>query len=95
LDLGFLSPSSSECQASGNPCGEYGSYNNLTSTTAVLINPDGYSDQVADFGTGPLIADTVEFAGLTLPNTAFGVKTDIVFENDLNPQVGIIGNIYT
>jgi hypothetical protein len=50
---------------------------------------------VADFGTGPLIADTVEFAGLTLPNTAFGVKTDIVFENDLNPQVGIIGNIYT
>lgn len=71
-------------------CGDYGFYDNATSSTSVWID-DTYSDQVGDHGYGSYINDTVAFGGHTVPNLTFGTLSSFSGFDQSHPQAGIFG----
>ncbi|TFB01690.1 hypothetical protein CCMA1212_006298 [Trichoderma ghanense] len=70
--IGFVSPRSNLCLRPDAPCEALGTYDNLTSSTAVVAFPDGgypnYSDGLLDGANGILVNDTLTqvnpFAGI-------------------------------
>ncbi|KAK5991554.1 Candidapepsin-like protein [Cladobotryum mycophilum] len=67
---GFESPINTVCQQ--GLCSAYGTYNNLTSSTAEWLSGD-YSNFLIDHGFGSFMNDTLRIGGVTLENMNFGV----------------------
>ncbi|KAL7942045.1 aspartic peptidase domain-containing protein [Trichoderma barbatum] len=96
--IGFLSPRSNMCLRPDAPCDPLGTYDNLTSSTAVVAFPESgypnYSDGLIDMGKGIFVNDTVRFSGLSIDNFTFG-STDsfnlAVRLAQANPFAGIMG----
>jgi hypothetical protein len=95
--IGFNSPRSNLCLRQDSPCNALGTYDNLTSSTAVVSFPGSYpnySDGLLDGGSGILVNDTVRFSGLSLDGFIFG-STDSFNLNvrllQVNPVAGIMG----
>jgi hypothetical protein len=73
------------------PCNLYGSYNNLTSTTAVYIR-DCYTDFLQDYGYGSFINDTIRFSDHTVADFTLGTLDVFYAHFYLYPPVsGILG----
>lgn len=95
--IGFISPRSNMCLRPDSPCHPLGTYDNLTSSTAVVAFPGSYpnySDGLIDSGRGILVNDTVRFSGVSLDDFVFG-STDsfnlAVRLAQVNPFAGIMG----
>lgn len=95
--IGFNSPRSNLCLRQDFPCDVLGTYDNLTSATAVVSFPGlypNYNDYLLDGGSGIFVNDTIRFSGLSLENFLFG-STDsfnlAVRLLQVNPVAGIMG----
>ncbi len=89
--MGFENPRSNACQQSNQPCVEYGSYDNLTSSTAAYVG-DSYRDLLSNLASGSLINDTIKFGDLTLPNFHFGTWDTVDAHFFItSPDTGILG----
>ncbi|KAL7811153.1 acid protease [Trichoderma gracile] len=96
--IGFISPRSNLCLRPDAPCEALGTYDNLTSSTAVLAFPDGsypnYSDGLLDAGRGILVNDTVRFSGVAVNNFILGSTDSFNLDvklTQVNPFAGIMG----
>lgn len=73
--IGVESPSLIQCQTQpGDPC-RYSTYNNLTSSTAELVETGGYYDGTGNMRFGNLISDVVALGGQSFDNITFGQVT--------------------
>ncbi|RFU74999.1 hypothetical protein TARUN_7230 [Trichoderma arundinaceum] len=95
--IGFNSPRSNLCLRQDLPCDPLGTYDNLTSSTAVVAFPGfypNYNNGLIDGGRGIYVNDTVRFSGLSLDDFVFG-STDTynldVRLVQVNPFAGIMG----
>lgn len=95
--IGFISPRSNMCLRPEAPCDPLGTYDNLTSSTAVVAFPGSYpnySDGLLDNGQGIFVNDTLRFAGVDADDFLIG-STDsfnlAVRLSQSNPFAGIMG----
>jgi len=71
ITIGVLSPDLTQCEIQPDePC-RYGTYNNLTSATAVLA-PGSYYDGTGNMAFGNFISDAIVLGGQTFDNITFG-----------------------
>ncbi|OBS20323.1 hypothetical protein FPOA_06696 [Fusarium poae] len=84
----FLDPRNEVCQRDGDPCREYGTFNNETSSTSQYKGPY-FADALGYVGRGDYLSDTVVFGGVSTKNMYFGYTSDYSFPDKL------IGDVYT
>jgi hypothetical protein len=90
--IGVESPDLIQCESQpGDPC-RFGTYNNLTSSTAELVETGGYYDGTGNMKFGNFISDVVAFGGRSFDNITFG---QVVFEDfggfDFPTYQGLVG----
>lgn len=89
--IGFENPRSNDCQQSNRPCLQYGSYDNLTSSTAVYLD-NSYNDLLVNHAFGSHINDTLRFANVLLPEFLFGTWDEVLANFFISaPDTGILG----
>ncbi len=89
--IGFENPRSDECQQSNHPCWEYGSYDNLTSSTAVYVSI-GYQSSISNHATGVFVNDTIRFGGADVTDFMFGTWDEVPTISAIPaPDTGILG----
>ena len=96
VTIGFNTPSSNLCVREDKPCALYGTYDNLTSTSAEPAFPDrgypDYFDSLIDHGSGLLVNDTLSFGDVHFPNATFGTYDNYAASYPIaNPAAGIMG----
>jgi hypothetical protein len=75
----------------GDPC-RYGTYNNLSSSTAELVQTSGYYDGTGNMRSGNFISDVVAFGGRSFDNITFGqVEYEDYGENTFPTYQGLFG----
>ncbi|RGP63798.1 aspartic ase yapsin-6 [Fusarium sporotrichioides] len=84
----FLDPRNQVCQREGDPCEEFGTFNNETSSTC-QYQGTGFADALGYVGRGDYLSDTVVFGGVSTKEMYFGYTSDYSFPDKLS------GNIYT
>ncbi|KAF5241418.1 hypothetical protein FAUST_3848 [Fusarium austroamericanum] len=84
----FLDPRNGVCQREGDPCVEYGTFNNETSSTCQYAGTN-FADALGYVGRGDYLSDTVVFGGVATKNMYFGYTSDYSFPDKLS------GDIYT
>ncbi|QYS99573.1 Aspartic endopeptidase [Trichoderma simmonsii] len=95
--IGFISPRSNMCLRPEHPCHPLGTYDNLTSSTAVVAFPGSYpnyNDGLLDGGRGIFVNDTLRFAGVCVDDFVLGSTDSFNLDVRLsqsNPFAGIMG----
>jgi hypothetical protein len=102
FSTGVLSSNLAQCQPGfqtgrgpPDPCGDYGTYDNTSSSTAYYVG-SGYYDGLSDFASGNFIGDNVQTGGQTFDNFTFGQITYKAYGEAYSDKYeGIFGTLKT
>ncbi|KAF4995607.1 hypothetical protein FGRMN_4998 [Fusarium graminum] len=85
----FLDPRNEICQRKGNPCREFGTFNNKTSSTS-RYSGSGFADALGSVGMGDYLRDTVVIGGVSTKNMYFGYTSTYSFPDKLTGYINTI-----
>ncbi|KAH7370013.1 aspartic peptidase domain-containing protein [Rhexocercosporidium sp. MPI-PUGE-AT-0058] len=76
--ISFYESRSTFCNLPREPCAEYGSYDNISSSTSTFKAPF-FNDGLIDYGSGDYLTDSIGLGGVSTPNITFGYITRVSY----------------